>query len=387
MRGELKMLIVDTFDESFVSFSDGYEPEVQGKPISQHIIESAAKLGVTDVYIIENKMSFKARSTRDVSVTKLSPADAERLANDLRGYVVLVVYSSFYVDRDGLSVLVDSHLERGGQVTMLTSPCDATRSLYAISFDERNEVRRVCRAHERTGYAFIGCLVCEGKYLESLVRSRFDVERFTDELIRNNVSVSASIWYGEWCLMDSPWSLLVLSKILFSRRTSSMISPRSRVSPRAVIEGLVVIDDDAVVDHDAIIRGPVYIGRGCYVGNNALIRNYTSLEEGVTVGSNAEITESLIGPRSTVGRGSFIGCSVVGSDVVIGPGVVTMTVLLNGSEDVITEPIVSRGRRLFKMGSVISSRSVVGAYTVLSPKSFVRRGEQIKPLSHYYREI
>ncbi|WP_243678456.1 hypothetical protein [Vulcanisaeta distributa] len=46
----------------------------------------------------------------------------------------------------------------------------------------------------------------------------------------------------------------------------------------------------------------MYIGRNAYVGNNALIRNNTSLEEESVIGADAEITESLIGYRATVGR-------------------------------------------------------------------------------------
>lgn len=143
----------------------------------------------------------------------------------------------------------------------------------------------------------------------------------------------------------------------------------------------MIIDEGARIDHGAIIRGPVYIGRNAYVGNNALIRNNTSLEEESVIGADAEITESLIGYRATVGRGSFIGSSIVGDESTIEPGVVTLNVLPSGVEVSHLSPVIIKGKSIAKLGAIIGPKARVGANSVIYPGSIIEHNRYIPPLS------
>ncbi len=183
------------------------------------------------------------------------------------------------------------------------------------------------------------------------------------------------MWSGWWIDVKYPWDVLsVIRNVMNSWTEGGRISAKASVSSKASIEGVVFIDDGATVDHNATIRGPAYIGRKAYVGTNALIRNYAAIEEGCVVGAGgAEITESSIQPFSTVGRGgSFIGSSIMGSQGVMEPGVVTLTAHQDGGAKI--------GDR--KLGALIGRRARIGANSVMSPPgTVVEPGKVVPPLS------
>jgi glucose-1-phosphate thymidylyltransferase len=221
-------------------------------------------------------------------------------------------------------------------------------------------------------------LIAEDEFLNSLYELDGDINGAL-RAFKGNVNVA--LWSGWFVDVSYPWDLLSAIKYLLSGLSEARVSKDADVSPRAVIEGPVIIDGGARVDHGAIIRGPVYVGKDVYVGNNAIIRNNTSLEEGSVVGADAEITESLIGRKATVGRGSFIGSSVIGDESTVEPGVVTLNVLPTGVEVSHLTPVIVRGKQIAKLGAIIGPRARIGANSVIYPGAIIEANRYVQPLS------
>ncbi len=192
-------------------------------------------------------------------------------------------------------------------------------------------------------------------------------------------TLGISVWEGVWVDLGYPWDVLTASSKLLGELKQSSISIHSRVSPTAIIEPPVVIEEGAVVDHHAVIRGPAYIGRNVYVGTGALVHSFSSLEEGVSIGAYTEVSGSVLGPGTWVGRGCFVGNSVVGMKVVFEPHVTTLSVLRDSEMPARLEPTISNGRPIHKMGSVIGNGARIGANSVLYPSSRVETNATISP--------
>jgi len=126
-----------------------------------------------------------------------------------------------------------------------------------------------------------------------------------------------------------------------------------------------------------VLAGPCYIGPNCYVGNNVLVRSYSSLGAGSLIGYGVELKNCVLFGNLKVGRLSFVGDSVLGENVDIGAG--TMTI--NENMDRSSVRVDVRGdlvdSRLSKLGAFMGDNVKVGggntlaAGTVLAPGTCV----------------
>ncbi len=86
--------------------------------------------------------------------------------------------------------------------------------------------------------------------------------------------------------------------------------------------------EDVKVGPDTVIKQSVVtnsrIGRGVTIGPFSHIRPETSVHDGAKVGNYAEIKKSQIGESSKVPHHSYVGDSVIGKEVNMGAGVVTV---------------------------------------------------------------
>jgi carbonic anhydrase/acetyltransferase-like protein (isoleucine patch superfamily) len=117
------------------------------------------------------------------------------------------------------------------------------------------------------------------------------------------------------------------------------------------------IDPSSYVSPEAVIIGGVEIGPRCYVGPYAVIRGDAArivigpecaVEDGVVIHAGGSgCSESVIGPRVTIGHGAIVHSRRIGPSACIG------------------------------MGAVVSVNSEIGEYAVIAEGAVVRRGQTI----------
>ncbi len=359
--------------ESFNDFADFKILTVCGKTLAERYIEILLKLGIERVYLFSHSEALSVKSTSNVKVIRsLSEVDAHC---DL-----VVIPLDVFVPYDALSVLVNYHLSLEPPLTLLVAPCENARDMLSPLVDtSTGRVTSLVKIQEdRPDLVFTGIFVVSSEYVSKLLQN---IAENLPKLIGDGILCEKSHWTGHWCRIDTPWDLLNLGRIILETEFESgvYIHPRAKISHRALIEpkdGPVIIDEEAVIDHDAIVRGPVYIGKKTYIGNNALVRNYTIVESNCMIGSSVDITESIVLSNSTIGRGAYISCSIIGPNTIIDPGVVTYSVK---PEAAIRR--TPRGKVVEKQGAVIGEGCRIGAYTVIKPGTLVRKGMTIEPLS------
>ncbi len=204
---------------------------------------------------------------------------------------------------------------------------------------------------------------------------------FTEALddFAKSYTVAASVWGGSWTDLGYPWDIISATSAELGLLQNSSISSSAKVSPTAILEPPVIVEEGVVIDHHAVIKGPAYLGKDVYVGTGALIHNNSSLEEGVVVGAYAEISNSVLQPHTSVGRGCFVGNSVTGRHVVFEPHVVTLNLMRRGPPPDRLESAVKEGRFIFKIGAMVGGNARIGANSVLHPGTSIAHGSTLAP--------
>ncbi|NPA70448.1 MAG: NDP-sugar synthase [Crenarchaeota archaeon] len=366
------LLIYEEPTEEMKKFTDYPLPTVLGKSIVKHYVNVLKdELDISQVYIYSKSPSIDlAESLDNVQIIDN--------VNEISQGTFIIIPLNVYIPSDALKILVNYHTSTGSDITVLIAPCE--NALGFLTFDIDPATGKITGVsvirEERPDLVLTGVGVVEGQKLPTILNNGWEA---LNDLMQKGSKIDKTYWSGEWCRIETPWDLLALARasLLSEREPGLYIHPRAKISTRALIEtkeGPVIIDENAYIDHDVLIRGPVYIGREVYVGYGSLVRNYTIIEEKSSIGSNVDITESVILRETTIGRGSYISCSVIGERVIIEPGVVTRSVTRSSQRKV-------KGREVEKRGSIIGSGSRIGTYTVLSPGMFIEKNSVIEPLS------
>ncbi|MEK7845394.1 MAG: bifunctional sugar-1-phosphate nucleotidylyltransferase/acetyltransferase [Nitrospinota bacterium] len=209
-------------------------------------------------------------------------------------------------------------------------------------------------------YVLSGIFILPSGFFSILKKTRLNMEKALGILI-NDMGLRASIWEEEWIDVVYPWDILIANKILMDSWQRTSISKSASLKGDVRIEGPVHIDDDVEIRSGTIIEGPSFIGAGSFIGNNVLMRKYTAVGKGCTIGYGVELKNCIFSGNSRVGRLSFIGDSVIGSNVDIGSGTMTINCNLDKSsvKSRISGKIIDTG--LNKLGAFIGDDAVIGS--------------------------
>lgn len=148
-------------------------------------------------------------------------------------------------------------------------------------------------------------------------RGEYEVTDAIATLLERGETVSVVEHDGTWLDVGRPWEVIEVTERLLSNLEPSV---EGAVEDRVTLDGPVVVEEGARVRAGTYIEGPVVIKAGADVGPNAYVRGATVLGEDSRVGNAVEVKNSVLFPSATVGHLSYVGDSVVGSNVNFGAG-------------------------------------------------------------------
>jgi bifunctional UDP-N-acetylglucosamine pyrophosphorylase/glucosamine-1-phosphate N-acetyltransferase len=200
-----------------------------------------------------------------------------------------------------------------------------------------------------------------------------DMERVFERLT-TGVGIHASIWEEGWIDVEFPWDVLAANRMVMDTWEEARISRDAKLDTNVTIVGPVRIEAGSVVRAGAVLAGPCYIGRDCYVGNNVLVRSYSSLGPGSTIGYGVELKNCVLFGGARIGRLSFVGDSVVGEQVDIGSGTMTVNETMDRSPIAVNIRGTMVESGLTKLGAFIGDRAKIGAGNTLAPGTVIEAG-------------
>jgi bifunctional UDP-N-acetylglucosamine pyrophosphorylase/glucosamine-1-phosphate N-acetyltransferase len=191
----------------------------------------------------------------------------------------------------------------------------------------------------------------------------------------------SAIWEEPWLDAQHPWDLLKGNQMVMSAWTEARVSGTVQLRGAVQFRGPVCIESDVIIEAGASISGPCFIGEGTFIGNGVLVRPNTSIGAGCMIGFGVELKNCILLDRVRVGRLSYIGDSVLGEEVYIGSGTMTVNHNLERSNVSLLLKDGEVDSEMDKLGSFVGDGANVGASNTLAAGAVIRPGEIVP---HHY---
>ena len=183
-----------------------------------------------------------------------------------------------------------------------------------------------------------------------------------------------------WLDVGRPWELLEANEWKVGELERRI---DGEVKGDADLRGDVVVEAGATIEPGVVIEGPALVRSGASVGPNASVRGVTVLGEDTHVGHGVEVKNSVVMADSNVPHVSYVGDSVLGTNVNLGASTQVANLRHDGEPVKITVKgdRVSTGRRKFGVVAGDGVRTAINtslnAGVVLSAGATTKPGESV----------
>jgi len=331
---------------SLASFQPKLALPLANRPLGEYTLRSLAKQGVTEVALVSANRgegyrrflgSLAARRDLGVDVTLFEDGSPRGTAGSLKaltGFVrsepFFVLSGHVFIESSLLQEAAAFHRKRGAAMTIVAEPeVSSARHLENVVLDDDGLVDRFVILHRsrdrrrvpaaravrgsdrRRTLRSSGLYVLEPEVLDLLPeRGYVDIkEQLVGMLRRKGAPVHAFIVPRPLRKIESLGAYLDLNAEFLRRLATEpdLVPPGVRQVAPGVFAG-----HGTVIAPDASVTGPVLLGDHCDVSPGALLVGPLSLGRRTHVGSGAEVRESIVGDRVTLGRDSSVERCFVG---------------------------------------------------------------------------
>ncbi len=347
-------------------FSEAYLVMGQnGKKITDHF-GSGQKMGMRISYIEQKKLDG------------IGNAILSAKSRFVAGEHFLLVYADVVAEEN----IISSVMQLFGLTGMPAASICLTKESASFGNVYLDNAMNITKIVEKPGRKDMGNYVLSGIYILPytffgiLEKCGADMAKALAMLIKAE-GLKASIWEKGWMDIAYPWDILAANKMIMDNWHTSSVHESVSIKD-AKIKGPVHIEEDVEIRSGAVIEGPAFIGRGSYIGNNVLIRKYSSLGAESVVGFGVEMKNCVLFGRSNIGRLSFIGDSVIGENVDVGSGTMTINDSVDGSNIKVKINNRFSNANIAKLGAFIGDGAILGSGHTVAPGSVVEPGRVIR---------
>lgn len=158
----------------------------------------------------------------------------------------------------------------------------------------------------------------------------------------------------------------------------------------------IFIGKGTILEPSAIIKPPVIIGANCEVRQGAYIRGNLLAGDGVVIGHNTEIKNSIIMNHSEAGHLSYIGDSIIGAYVNLGAGTKIANLQFRTMGEKKGSPIrnirIMDNRKILdtglpKFGAIIGDGGELGCNSVTAPAVILGKECQVYPTAYVTKGV
>lgn len=360
---------------------------VAGRPLMEHLLERAVEAGFDDFLVLTHYQAGAVRSHfgngkkwrariryADQGTAQGTGHALGQLKDRVRGRFALLYADSLFDVRDlerlrnagGLAVGA-KRVEDARPYGLLSVTKGALRGI-----EEKPTVPKP--GWVNTGaYVLDRAIAARCSRLGPSPRGEFELTDAVAEAAgREKVAV---VRCDSWRDAGRPWDLLALQEALMADLEPRM---EGRIDPSVIVEGPVVVERGAHLRHHSVIEGPVIVQRGARVGPHAYVRPATTIGPNAHVGASVEIKNSILMESAHVPHLSYVGDSILGTNVNLGAG--TNVANLKHSRNNVRVQVesgewVNTGRR--KFGAVIADDVKTGINTTINVGAVLATGAQV----------
>ena len=365
---------------------------VAGKTLLENSLCQLKNAGITDVYIVvghhkERVQDFIAEKYSDgMNIHCLEQkknagiGDAVRQVKDKisPGEYFLLIYGDTLTDENICSKVQQSFHSFKCPVASICLP-QSNESFGIVFLNAQMKITKIVekpKGDNFGNYVLAGVFILPESFIGLLEKNKLSMEKSLKALVKED-SLMASMWEDEWLDIVYPWEILQANRIILDSWTESSIAKSAVMESNVTIQGVVNIEEDVVIKAGAVLEGPCSIGRGTYIGNNSLVRSYTSIGSKCSVGYGVELKNCVVLDNSGIGRLSFVGDSVIGENVDVGAGCMTVNRTVDWQKVQVKNGKTSLPSGLVKLGAFVGDGVTIGAGNTIQPGTVVSPGKII----------
>jgi glucose-1-phosphate thymidylyltransferase len=353
---------------------------VANKPILEYVIDAVKKSGISEIILVvgykkEVIMEY-FKSYKNIKITyatqdkQLGTAHALLQAKKYIKGSFIVLSGDNIIDKKSILNLIKDKSEYSMLIKENPHP-----SKYGVVFIEKGKLKEIVEKPRDE----VGKFISTGIY--KFPNSIFsEIRRSSSEGIYGLSSVIQSIIEkGEtintitadlWADIVYPWDLIYLNEAMINETSSSV----SGVIEKGVtIKGDVSVGKDSTIHSGCYIVGPVVVGDGCEIGPNACIFPSTSIGNNSVVHPFSQVRNSVIMDGVHVGSNSFIKNSIIGR----GSTIENNFSSVDGNSIV---EIDGEFKKLENVGVMVGEDCSIGSNVVVDPGKIIGRKCKIAPL-------
>ena len=365
---------------------------VAGRTLLGNSLRQLKNAGINDVYIVvghhkERIQDFIAGKTEDgmnihcLEQKKnggIGDAVLQVKENISPGEYFLLIYGDTLTDENIYSKAQQSFHSFKCPVASICLP-PSNESFGNVFLNAQMKINKIVEKPKGSNfgnYVLAGVFVLPESFFSLLKKNKHSMEKSLQKMAKKG-DLMASMWENEWLDIVYPWEILQANKIILDSWSESSIAKSAVMESNVTMQGVVKIGENAVIKAGAVLEGPCSIGRGSYIGNNSLIRSYTSIGSNCSVGYGVELKNCVVLDKSGIGRLSFVGDSVIGENVDIGAGCMTVNRNTNWEKIQVKNKKTVFSTKMKKLGAFVGDDVVIGAGNTIQPGTVVLPGKKI----------
>lgn len=365
---------------------------IAGKALLDNSLFQLKKAGINDVYIIvghhkEIIQDFVAeKSDSGMNIHCLEQKNNGGIGDAVLtvkgkispGEYFLLIYGDTLTDENIYSKTQQSFHSFKCPVASICLP-PSNESFGNVFLNAQMKINKIVekpKGNNFGNYVLSGVFVLPESFFGLLEKNKRSMEKALKALVQEG-ELMASMWENEWLDIVYPWEILKANRIILDSWNESSIAKSAIMESNVTMQGVVNIEEGVVIKAGAVLEGPCSIGKGSYVGNNSLIRSYTSLGNNCSIGYGVELKNCVVLDNSGIGRLSFVGDSVIGENVDIGAGCMTVNRNLGWEKVQIKNGKTILPSGLKKLGAFIGDNVIVGAGNTIQPGTVISPGKTL----------
>src|SRR3990167_9625899 len=162
------------------------------------------------------------------------------------------------------------------------------------------------------------------------------------------------------------------------------VLPKIKSYAESKSSGKPLIGKGTVIKDNVIFEGPCIIGDNCVIGPNAYLRDGVIIGDNVIVGFSCEVKSAIILNNTFMKHLSYVGNSIIGSNVNLSTGVVCANFRFDGKNVDVRDGENKINTNLEKFGCVIGDGTKTGVNSILNPGTIIGKNSTIWPLVDVY---
>jgi len=303
---------------------------VANKPILFYGIEALIEAGIKNIGII-----IGPNKDEVINTVKTVPWDAHiefieqeyplgiahtiKIAQDFLQGDSFIMYLGDNILREGVIDHVKKFEDSDYEGSILLTEVNNPKDFGIATLNENKEIVRIVEKpiNPETDLAVIGVYLFRSKIFDAVneiqpsKRNQLEITDAIQWLIDHRYRVCASLVKNWWKDTGKPEDILHANRLILDDISAGN---QGRVFS-SEIRGRVKIEKDTIINDNSMVKGPVLIGKNCRI-SNSYIGPYTSIGDNCTIISS-EIEDSVILNGASIQHCERIIDSLVGRDVKI----------------------------------------------------------------------